>query len=238
MKNIYTCSLSLFNKVPGASFTYWAPSCFYNLYDGLNIGNISEVITGMTIGNNNKYLRLWYEIDFHSIPLGYDSFEEINLRQQSWIPYSKGGKHYNWYGGYDYVVNWLEKDNFNRSKTTLKRLYLKEAITWPFISTERLTAKLLPKGFLWDVAGSPCFFNSNTNEKYVLSFLISKVSSYILDFVNPTINVQAIDIAQLPFVDSNLKTNVEYFANENISLSKKDWDSFETSWDFKKHPLI
>lgn len=85
--------------------------------------------------------------------------------------YSKGGSRRNWYGNYDYIVNWTQREHFNRSKTTLQHLYLKEAITWPFITTGDFSARLLPNGSLWDVAGSPCFFSNLEEEKYTLSTL-------------------------------------------------------------------
>ena len=165
------------------------------------------------------------------------NMDDIDILQNNWIPYSKGGIRRNWYGCYDYVVNWLEKDNFNRSKTTLKHLYLKEALTWPFICSTTFSARLLLIGFLWDVAGSPCFFNSKQDELYSLSFFTTKLCNLILKISNPSINVQAVDIARLPLI----KSNEEYISNiaiDNITISKEDWDAHETSWDFKQNELV
>lgn len=231
-------NISTFNKIPGCPLAYWVGSKFADIYDNRQISDYAEVITGMTIGDNNKYLRLWHEINNLHLSLNKQSMSTVHLNKQNWIPYSKGGERLNWYGGYDYVVNWKEKDNFNRSKTTLQHLYLKEALTWPFISGTHLTAKLLPTGFLWDVAGSPCFFKNKEDELYVLGFLTSPVSSYILNIVNPTINVQAIDIARLPIAESEFKGKINDLVTENINLAKDDWNKREESWDFKKHPLV
>ena len=131
-------------------------------------------------GDNNKYLRLWYEINKNTICIGESSMNNVNISKTKWIPYSKGGPRRNWYGNYEYVVNWSQKDNFNRSKTTLQHLYLREAITWPFITSGDFSARYLPCGFLWDVAGSPCFFNNKSDLSYTLSLLTSKVANYIL----------------------------------------------------------
>lgn len=234
----YEMNTSTFSKIPGSPLAYWVGKKFGDIYDNKKVEDIADVITGMTIGDNNKYLRLWYEVNNSKLALNKSDMKEINLECQNWIPYSKGGMRTNWYGGYDYVVNWKEKDNFNRSKTTLKHLYLREALTWPFISGTSLTAKILPHGFLWDVAGSPCFFKNKEDEYYVLAFLTSPVSNYILNIVNPTINVQAIDIARLPIVEYLNKDKVIKTVNENINISIKDWNADELSWDFKKHPLI
>lgn len=234
----YEMNISVFNKIPGYPFAYWVGTHFGELYENSLIENIAEVITGMTIGDNNKYLRLWYETNYPNLALGKESMSDIDLNKQKWIPYSKGGERIRWYGGYDYVVNWKEKDKFNRSKTTLQHLYLKEALTWPFITSTNLTVKILPKGFLWDVAGSPCFFNDKSDEMYVLGFLNSSVSDYILNIINPTINVQANDIARLPIIESPIKKTVVEFVLKNIEESQVDWDSKEVSWNFRKHPLV
>lgn len=234
----FEINTSTFNKIPGCPLAYWVGSKFGDIYDNKKISDYAEVITGMTIGDNNKYLRLWYEVNALCLSLNKTSMLDVNLKKQKWIPYSKGGERLNWYGGYDFVVNWSEKDNFNRSKRTLQHLYLKEALTWPFISGTHLTAKLLPAGFLWDVAGSPCFFKKKEEEYYILGFLTTPVSSFILNIVNPTINVQAIDIARLPIVESDNKNFIVSLVNENIKLTKEDWNKREESWDFKKHPLV
>lgn len=239
-KIVYTINAKNFCDVPGKPIAYWVSANFTQNYSYPSISNYGEVITGMTIGDNNKYLRLWYEINVDMIAFNRTSMNDIDVRNTKWIPYSKGGPRRNWYGNYEYVVNWSEKDKFNRSKTTLQHLYLKEALTWSFITTGMFSARLLPIGSLWDVAGSPCFIHAKGDEYYVLGLLCSKPVDYTLKIVNPTINVQAIDIAQIPLIKKNDK-NDEVVVNkvkENINISIADWDSFETSWDFKKHPLI
>lgn len=238
MKQIkYVLDEKILKKIPGNPLAYWVNQHFGDLFANKKIGQEAEVITGMTIGDNNKYLRQWFEVKEDNIAIGMDKMDSIDLNKTKWIPYSKGGSRVKWFGGYDYVVNWKEKDNFNRSKTTLKHLYLKEALTWPFISSNYLTVKILPKGFLWDVAGSPCFFETKIEEYYALGFLNTKVSNYILSILNPTINVQAVDIANLPLIhqDDNAIASI---VDENIDISKKDWDYEEISWNFQKHPLI
>lgn len=238
-ENKYVSNQTNFDKIPGSPVAYWVSESFTKNYEQRKFGEYSEVITGMTIGDNNKYLRIWHEIGKKQIALYACDMKEINLEENKWIPYSKGGPRRNWYGNYEYVVNWAEKNNFNRSKTTLQYLYLKKGITWPFITSGDFSARFLPNGFLWDVAGSPCFFENEQMLKYALAALCTKCINYILKVVNPTINVQAIDVAQLPLIVNNEKMpNIIEFVDDCIDCSKKDWDSYETSWDFKRNPLV
>lgn len=168
-----------------------------------SLREISEIITGMTTGNNKEYLKMWYEINFNKIAIGKHNMGEVNLKNNYWIPYNKGGNRRNWFGNNEYVVNWAEKDNFNRAKTTLERLYLREGLTWPFITSGNFSARYFGNGFLWDVAGSPCFFDDDEIMFYTLGLLCSKLADMLLNLINPTINVQAIDLENLPFIYSD-----------------------------------
>lgn len=198
----------------------------------------SNVITGMTTGNNNLFVRFWTEIDITKAAIGETDFDNIDIRKQYWIPYSKGGERRNWYGNTNYLVNWKRKDEFNRSKTTLQHFYLREAVTWPFINTDTFSARYLPVGYLWDVAGSPCFFESDRMLKYCLGFLCSKVAATMLSVINPTINVQAIDIEKLPIIiNDKIMDDIISIVEQCIIISKSEWDSYELSWDFLRHPL-
>ena len=167
-----------------------------------SLREISEIITGMTTGNNKEYLKIWYEINFNKIAIDKHNMGEVDLKNTYWIPYNKGGNRRNWFGNNEYVVNWAEKDNFNRAKTTLERLYLRKGLTWPFITSGNFSARFFGNGFLWDVAGSPCFFDDNEIMFYTLGFLCSKLADMLLNLINPTINVQAIDLENLPFIYS------------------------------------
>ena len=235
----YEADESNFEKIPGMPIGYWVSDSFFNIFKNKRIGDYAEVITGMTIGDNNRYLRLWFEVGNSEIVIGKAKMQDINLKETRWIPYSKGGARKCWYGNYDYVVDWSSKDNFNRSKTTLQDFYLREAITWPFVTSGLFSARLLPIGSLWDVAGSPCFFDNVNDEYYTLGLLCSKVIDYTLKIMNPTINIQAIDISRAPLIITlEMCDKVIEFVTENILMSRIDWDAFETSWDFKRHPLV
>ena len=235
----YENRLDNFKKIPGSPIAYWVGNQFIESFSMNPLSRYGEIITGMTIGDNNKYLRLWFEVNRNGIALNQPKMEYINLDITKWIPYSKGGQRRNWYGNYDYVVNWQERKNFNRPKTTMQHLYLRKAITWPFVTSGNFSARELPVGSLWDVAGSPCFFENEYDEKTILAFLCSKVADYILKVINPTINVQAIDISHLCLnIDDNLRQKCYNFAITCCQLAKNDWNSYESSWDFTVNPLI
>lgn len=233
----FTIEQSSFSKLPGNTLGYWVSDCIRSVFSNKPMSHYSEIITGMTIGDNNKYLRLWYEIDCKKSIMTAESMDCVNISKTYWLPYSKGGTRRQWAGNYEFVVNWSKKDNFNRAKTTLSHLYLKEAISWPFVTAGRFSARYLPAGSLWDVAGSPCFFEDAKTMKYCLSFLCSKVAEVLLRIYNPTINVQALDINRLPII---FRPEVISFqlVERNIAISSQDWDAHETSWDFKRNDLL
>lgn len=224
-----------FEVFPGKIIAYWASNAFKEMFKQPRLGDNSTVITGMTIGDNNKYMRRWFEISNNSLGLDLKVFEQGKY----WIPYSKGGERRNWYGNNDFVINWNQRSHFNRAKTTLSHLYLKPALTWPFLTGGTFSARALTDGFLWDVAGSPIFFEDEDEMNYALGFLCSKVANHILKITNPTLNTQAVDMAQLPLIkDRAVHDEVLDLVKESLVLSKTDWDNFETSWDFKQHPLL
>ena len=238
-KLFYTIRQNNFLMIPGTPIAYWLSPAFIDAFQGQKLGDVAEIITGMTTGNNNEFLRLWYEVDRNACAIGYKSMDKIDFSECKWIPYSKGGNRRNWAGNADYVVNWLRKDEFNRSKTTLQHLYLREGLTWPFISSGKFSARYLPQGFLWDVAGSPCFFDNKKEMLYALGFLCTKIADQALKIMNPTINVQAIDLAKLPFIyDKDRENEIVSIVKRNIFLSSIDWDASELSWEFKKHPMV
>ena len=239
LKIKYIISQRSFEKIPGVPFAYWISQSLINDFEEKNLKDYANVITGMTTGNNEKYLKLWYEIKFQNISFNMRDSSEIIDSNKMWFPYSKGGNRRKWFGNYDYLVNWSKSDEFNRSKTTLKELYFKKAITWPFISSGKFSARILDAGFLWDVAGSPCFVYDDKLYNYILAFLNTNIADEILKLINPTINVQAIDLMKLPIlVDNGYIKEIDINVKKCIDISREDWNSFEVSWDFTKHPLL
>lgn len=239
IKVSYVTNQNDFSKIPGSPIGYWLSEKIFNLLGGdYNLGNISNIITGMTTGNNIRFLRQWFEIKNSILDTTNNSVNSIE-KSKYWLPYSKGGNYRKWYGNYSEIVNWKKRELFNRSKTTLQNLYFKEGITWSFITAGKFNSRILPNGFLWDVAGSPCFFQNEKDRLLTLGYVNSNVSQFFLNVYNPTMNYQAIDLINLPFIqDEFISNQVIDLVKENISISEIDWNSRENSWNFEINGLI
>lgn len=239
-----------FTDIPGSPIAYWASEQVRKVFKKNEpLGIIAKPRQGMATSDNNRFLRNWHEVMFDLIGFGYqDSTMALNS-QLKWFPYNKGGAYRKWYGNFDLVINWEDDGKevkeyaeslYKNATRTIKNIpfYFKESITWSFVSSAYFGVRYTPKGFLFDVGGSSLFPNENL--KFYLGFLASKLAPYFISFINPTLNYQVGNIASLPIPVANKKViqYVDKKVQNNISLSKSDWDSFETSWDFKKHPFV
>ena len=236
--NYFYISQSNLKIIPGNPLAYWIADNLIEDFEKENLSDYANVITGMTTGNNDLYLKLWYEVKSNRINFRCLREEDIDYNNAPWIPYSKGGNRRKWFGNYDYVVNWSKNNEFNRSKTTLKHLYFKKALTWPFIGG-KFSARILDEGFLWDVAGSPCFVNDDKYYYYILGFLNSVIADECLNLINPTINRQAVDLSKLPIIiNDEYLAEINNLVKKNIDLSKDDWNSYEISWNFARNKIV
>lgn len=235
----YEMNLNKYYDVPGCPIAYWTSDTFRKIFKkGEPLENIGSVRTGMSTGKNELYLRFWFEPQMTSINY-YQTDISCIKETKKYIPYNKGGDARKWYGNNEYVVNWYEHDHFHRSRPNFSDIYLKKGLTWSFVTSGMFSSRYYPEGFLWDVAGSPCVFDNDNDLFYVLSFLSTKIAAIILKLINPTLNCQVVDIQRVPIIKSESQQKfVIDISQKSIKLSKSDWDSFETSWDFKKHPLI
>lgn len=230
-----------FKKIPGLNIAYWITDNLLDAFEnGKPFSEYADMFQGIITGDNEKFLRLWYELDINKISLHESKMSDIDLSQKYWIPYNKGGSFRKWYGNQDYVVNWKNgPDDKTRGKKSFENYYLREYVSWSYITSSTLASRYFPKGFLWDVAGSG-FFDKTNNMKYLHALLGSIVGINILKIINPTINYQVENVAVIPvlFPDVNSKNKIELLVDECIRLSKKDWDSCEISWDFKSPSYI
>lgn len=240
-----------FKNIKGFSIAYWASKKTFDLFKlKYNISSYSHPKVGLQTGDNNKFLRLWYEVNNLKIGFGYENEETVESSNKKWFPYNKGGDFRKWYGNNENIVNWENngfeiKHNFDskgklRSRPQNTDFYFKEGITWTFVSSSNFGVRYTDKGFLFDVGGSSLFPNKEYIY-YILGLLSTKITFEFLKIQNPTLNFQVGNIANIPTI---ITDNIDLFniinnkVKENIDISKKDWDSFETSWDFKTHPLI
>lgn len=239
----YETSASNFTKIPGMPIAYWVSPKMINIFASSKLLiDIAEPKQGIATADNNRFLRLWYEVELHNLFLTCNSHEEAQNSAKKWYPYNKGGNYRKWYGNNDYVVNWqndgVELWNFKAAVLRNPSYYFKECISWSLISSSSIAFRYKPKGHLFDVAGMSCFANLD-----ILYYLLGLNNSCLIDefmlVLAPTINYQVGNIANIPvIVNEDKKQQIQQIVKCNIGISKQEWDSFEISWDFTKHPLL
>ncbi|WP_294471290.1 BREX-1 system adenine-specific DNA-methyltransferase PglX [uncultured Ruminococcus sp.] len=219
-----------FSKIPGMPVAYWVSENFVRAFDEKRIDSyFLAIVKGIFTGDNKRFLRMWFEIPNTKL-------------YKKWIPYSKGGDFRRWYGNLEYVINWendaLELRNFEGSGLGASKYFKYNTIVWTKLSSYKTGFRKNPNGTYFDDA-SPALVSQTDDNDYILAFLNSIVCSDILQMLSPTLNYQCGEMKKLPMViNKDKRTKVEEMTRENVDLSKSDWDSFETSWDFEGHPLV
>jgi hypothetical protein len=240
-----------FEKISSLQIAYWLSDNMKNIFlSKENISSIAEPRLGMATADNDNFLRLWHEVDYNNLGIGYKNREDANLSEKRWFPYNKGGNYRKWYGNNYYVVNWkndgLEIRNFkdNNGKVRSHNYNLdyifKYGITWTFLSSSKFSARYFDYGYLCDSVGSALYTDQN-NIYYILAILCSKLSDQILNILNPTISYQPGNIGSIPLIfpkDKLVLDQINDLSKETIKLVKENWDIFEQSWDFKIHPFV
>lgn len=227
-----------FSKIPGSPVAYWVSKNFIEMFNSLKLEKLAYSFQGMITGDNNFYLRLWFEIDKSKLILNMSNKMASNI-EKVWIPYNKGGNFRKWFGNNEYVLRWIKNGTtLTRARTENREYYFKEGITWSFLTSSNFSSRYFPNGYLWDVAGSSIFSISTLSNYKICAFMNSIVAQKIFNVINPTLNYQVENILSLPIIDNEKWNNTENLSQQNIALSKSDWDSFETSWNFEKHPLV
>lgn len=240
-QNRYVSKQENFAKIPGSPVAYWASKLLMDDFKiGKPLGELSKPRQGMATTNNNRFLRLWFEIK--NIGFNYQNIKETTDCKYKWFPYNKGGSYRKWYGNNDYVVNWYnngqELKDFTKDapggRMNNVEFYFKPSISWSKISSGLFSSRFFLNGFIFDVSGCSVF---GEHLLYLLGFTNSIITREILKCVSPTLNYEVEHIKKLPVI-FKFKNKVECLSKENIDISKTDWDSFETSWDFQTHPLL
>lgn len=236
-----------FSMIPGSPIAYWASSkIMYIFKKEKNLGQVGEVKLGLSPGNTELVLKKWHEVSQTNISYNCkDRNESINT-SRTWFPCNKGGHFRKWYGNREYVINWGNdgyiirnmKDEKGRLISRPQNLdyQFNRHIGYSRITSGETAFRIYDQGFLFTDSSSGIFIDSM---EYYLGFLNSKCSFKSIEFINPTLNYQAGDILRIPLVyNKNVEKEVSSKTKDSIDLSKKDWDSFETSWDFTVHPLV
>ena len=241
-KGYYTSNQTDLLKIPGSPFAYWVGQNVIETFEQKNIGDVAVAVKGLDTCDNQRFVRQWEEVDFTRIGFNVnDSSETYGVK---WYPYCKGGGFRRWYGFNEMVVNWLD-DGFElrnlrdesgkiKSRPQNIRYYFKEGLTWSSLTSYKLSLRYM-KNAIFGGGGSAMFTGSDA--LYLLAVINSKVGEYYLNLLNPTINFLVSDIMSIPYVYANAD-EIGNVVTENIALAKEDYDSYETSWDFVKHPLV
>jgi type II restriction/modification system DNA methylase subunit YeeA len=246
----YCKNQNVFNGIPKSTISYWASDSLTKaLSDNKKIKNYGEGRIGMATADNERFLKMWYEIDFNKLGLGYKSRDLAKNSNKKWFPYVKGGGYRKWYGFYEYVVNW-ENDgneirNFKDEKTGRIRSHnynldyiFKEGLSWSSMTSYKFSIRFIQNS-IFGSGGSTIVNIEENNILYMLGLLNSIISDKILEIFSSTMNYEVSMIESVPFkIDINNKNIIEELVRSNIKLSKDDWDSYETSWDYKVNPLI
>lgn len=227
-----------FRKIPGKTIAYWTSEKFNLIFDiSKPLEKIAFSFQGIITGNNDKYLRAWYEVCNSYLLFHNESFDKHP--NNVWVPYNKGGEFRKWYGNNFYVLKWInDGKHLTRSRTENSSFHFKSGVTWTSISSGDFSCRYFPEGYLCDSKGSAIFTTSDISNEYICAYMNTKFVNEYFKVTNPTISYQVMNILSLPYIENNKVHKVEVLAKQNIQLSKTDWDSFETSWDFKTHTLI
>jgi hypothetical protein len=247
--HIFRRAIHDFLDIEGMPFAYWISNKTKAAFRlKTTIGTVCTPKQGMATADNNRFLRLWYEVNIDKIGFGITSTHEAKESGKKWFPYNKGGAFRRWYGNRDYVVNWendgaeiksFTDDNGKlRSRPQNLQYFFKPAITWSDTTSASFSGRYAEKGFIFDIKGSSGF-PKEEDLYYILGLLNSSVSQAFIKILNPTITTQVGDMSRIPVaLDAKNRPNIEARVGENIAAAKADWDSDETSWDFKIHHLL
>ena len=248
---LYYAKSADFGKIPGSVIAYWVGQQARTIFkEGTPLGNIAPVKHGMSTGNNNKFIRVWSEVNFLTIGLLISNQDEAEKSGKKWFPYNKGGEFRKWYGNNIYIVNYKNRgqdmqegflDGTNTGfRHDNRHLYFKKSITWSFISSSYFGVRYSDLGFIFDVGGSSTFPSEDFID-LITGYLCSKMSFEFMKVMNPTLNFQVGNVAALPVlfhVNDKIKPLVDNISRKAINISCKDWNNFEESWNFQIHPLL
>ena len=241
-ENRYAADQSNFSKIPGSPVAYWVSDIVPLIYtENPTLEKLADVKHGLSTGKNEMFVRLWEEVAWTKVDTSITSRDQIATSPAKWFPYNKGGEFRKWYGNADYVL-WYNLEgqakmaSLSGHRHDGKDRYFQEGITWSFISSSNFGVRYTPPGFAFDVAGSSMFFDRDII-KYVTGLLCSCLGTFFMSIQNPTLNFQVGNLKNVPVLVKE-QSAVEERVDSCINTSKQDWDAYETSWDFKRNPLV
>lgn len=220
-----------FSKIPGSPVAYWVSSAYFKALSGTTAGDFAKFCKGMDTGENDRFLRLWHEID-----------GEKMYYPNKWVPYNKGGAFRRWYGNNEYVLNWenqgAEVKAFKGSNIRNLNTYLRDGMTWSTTSSGPISIRWCYGNFIYDSKGCMAFAKDSNDSMYLLGAMNTKAYQEFMRVITPTIDYNPGPVSRGAIVQNQNHSEINKRVEDCIFLSKSDWDSFETSWDFKRHPLV
>ena len=241
-----------FEKIPGSPIAYWVSDKIREIFEkNQKLGEVGEAKVGLQTGDNDRFLRLWNEVSYNKIGYNMVNSKEALESKKKWFPCDKGGGFRKWYGNQEIIVNWenngYEIKNFYDNKGKLRsrpqniEYYFKEGLTWSTISSSDCSFRYSPIGNIFETKGSNYFVKDYKNFYYLFGFLNTKIVNYLLKIISPTLDYHEGPMSNLPVTLEDSLIKLEIINNlviKNLNISKEEWDSRETSWDFEKLSLI
>ena len=240
-KNRHIARQDNFANIPGAPVAYWVSNAMLATFDHEKFDHYASTNNGFTTGDNDLFLRMWYEVAFQNIELNNPSIDTLKTCRAKWYSYNKGGDFRKWYGNNEYVINYGEDGREIKAYGHLVprslRYQFHRAGTWNKITSGTTAFRYKSTGTMFDVGGLSFFPTNDDMLYYLLALCNSVYIRKVLEIVSPTLNCETGHVSSIPVIIKE-KSLIDRICKENIQISKTDWDSFETSWDFQRHPLV
>lgn len=236
-KSFFSHRMDRFKDLPDAAIAYKATDKIIGAYSGECMGDYASCFQGIITGDVDRYLRFWWEVEKDGIDWNcFDPDKLTTLR--GFLPYAKGGGYRRWYGNTEYVIKWMENGkSFTRSRTENRADFLRGGVTWSDFCTGDISVRLFKSGQLFDATGPTALFNTTNSTLYSLGYMNSSTFQVFLDINGRGIHYTNGVILSQPYKCSDTVSNIGKIVNRNINLCRTDWDAFEISWDFVRHPM-
>ena len=240
----YRADADGFGAIPGSPIAYWASESIMEAFRMSEpLRKIAPTLQGLATGDNDRFLRCWWEVSSEKLKYDCRCLNEALDSDYKWFPMNKGGGYRKWFGNNETVLA-FDQENYNAllqsgNHLPSRELYFKEALTWGMITSSKFSMRLNGCGFIFSNAGLACIAGDHETSLYLLGLMNSAVASAALSFIAPTMNYTNGDVGKCPVRSSPVKKNkVGALSSECIDIAVTDWDSFEVSWDYSRHPLL
>lgn len=239
----YISNSEKYTNFPTSPIAYWASLNITNSFKNKKLIEYAYPKSGISTGNNDKFLRKWFEVELNNINFNCRSMEETGTVNEKWFTYNKGGNFRKWFGNNELVIDWknngCEIRNFKRATIRNSKFHFSKALTWSTLSSSDISFRYNEGGFLFDSKGANCIIKNEIYFNYLFALLNSKVTMEILSFLSPTLDFVIGPISNIPIIiDNSNLDKINKIISENITIQKNNWDNNEISWNYKIHPIL